>query len=99
MSRTLVLESAARSDIGRVRETNQDALVLRPELGLFVVADGMGGHASGELAASIAVEPIAGFFEDPEITWPPHPEGRRERSRRPGGGPDNITALLVRWHS
>jgi serine/threonine protein phosphatase PrpC len=35
LSRTLALEAAARTDIGRVRETNEDALVLRPDLGLF----------------------------------------------------------------
>lgn len=70
MSRTLVLEVAARTDIGRIRETNQDALLVRGDLGLFVVADGMGGHAAGEVASSLAMEALEGFLEDPGATWP-----------------------------
>jgi protein phosphatase len=66
----LVFETAAWSDIGRVRETNQDALLVRNDLGLFVVADGMGGHAAGELAASIAVTTLEGVYDDLEITQP-----------------------------
>jgi PPM family protein phosphatase len=42
------------TDVGRVRHTNQDSLVAR--LGLFAVADGMGGHTGGEIAADIAVQ-------------------------------------------
>jgi protein phosphatase len=74
----LALEAAARTDIGRMRETNQDALLVRNDLGLFVVVDGMGGHAAGELAASIAVTTIEGVYDDPEITLPrvePGPPG------------------------
>ncbi len=46
--------SGAATDVGRVRHINQDSLVSRP--GLYAVADGMGGHTAGEVAAEIAVE-------------------------------------------
>jgi protein phosphatase len=62
------------SHVGLVRTVNQDAFLLLPEEGLFCVADGMGGHASGEVAARIAVEEMAEFFRltgrDGEATWP-----------------------------
>jgi serine/threonine protein phosphatase PrpC len=50
--------SCGKSDIGRVRKTNQDAFLCDDELGLYVVADGMGGHAAGEIAAREAVQAI-----------------------------------------
>lgn len=47
----------ARSDVGQVRQVNQDSLLVLD--GLFVVADGMGGHSAGEVASAIAVETMA----------------------------------------
>jgi serine/threonine protein phosphatase PrpC len=54
---SLTLAWAARSDVGHVRRINEDALVAEP--GLFVVADGMGGHAAGDVASRLATEHIA----------------------------------------
>lgn len=51
-------QSAHRTDTGRVRPHNEDALLVRPDLGLYAVADGMGGHAAGEVASTIAVATI-----------------------------------------
>jgi protein phosphatase len=64
----------ARSDVGKKRRGNEDALSLNPEQNLYVVADGMGGHAAGEVASKIAVEAINEFVTltggNEEITWP-----------------------------
>jgi len=66
---------AVLSHPGLRRPSNEDSYCVRPELGLFVVADGMGGHVAGEVASRVAVEAIAGFVgetsaSDPNRTWP-----------------------------
>jgi len=68
------LTSAGRTHVGMKRAHNEDSLRLFREENLFIVADGMGGHASGEVASQMSVETLAEFFrataEDDEVTWP-----------------------------
>ena len=61
---SLTLEVAGRSDVGRVRPSNEDHYGFDEQLGIFVVCDGMGGHAAGEIASQIAVESVLSFFRD-----------------------------------
>ena len=70
---TMPLVAAGRTDVGCVRKHNEDSLHLDPGLGLFVVADGLGGHAAGEVASRIVVERVAKFIEqtiEKDRTWP-----------------------------
>ena len=53
------IRSRGQSDVGRKRERNEDAFLIDESLGLFVVADGMGGHAGGDVASRLAVETLA----------------------------------------
>jgi protein phosphatase len=66
---------AVRSDSGLKRTSNEDSYSMRPDVGLFVVADGMGGHVAGEVASRVAVEAIEAFIQetagaDKNRTWP-----------------------------
>jgi protein phosphatase len=53
---------AARTDVGVVRSGNEDTYLMADERGLFVVADGMGGHAAGEVASEMAARLVAEAF-------------------------------------
>src|SRR5688572_33465632 len=74
MSRT-TFSWAVSSDPGLRRSSNEDSFRTRPDLGLFIVADGMGGHVAGEVASRVAVESIEAFIQetagaDKNRTWP-----------------------------
>ncbi len=56
------IESAGISDIGKRRKQNEDSLFLDDRLGLYVVADGMGGHNAGEVASKLVVETIRDYI-------------------------------------
>jgi serine/threonine protein phosphatase PrpC len=58
------LRAVAATDTGRVREHNEDAVALDPDIGLFVLADGMGGYNAGEVASGIAVKTIMNLVRE-----------------------------------
>ena len=79
---TLVpLEIVSLSHRGRVRDTNEDALVTLPEQGVVILADGMGGYNAGEVASRLAVETIGSHLRDEVPT--------------PGGRPSLVPAVTA----
>ncbi len=59
--------------VGRQRQHNEDTFLVRDDAGLYLVADGMGGHAAGEIASRIAAESVSEFIdhtENEDGTWP-----------------------------
>jgi len=53
-----VVNYAAQTDVGKIREHNEDCYRVNTDMALYIIADGMGGHASGEVASQIAVDTI-----------------------------------------
>jgi PPM family protein phosphatase len=80
MAKTLEWSSATASDPGRMRAENQDRAYADDELGIFLVVDGLGGHAAGEKAADTAVEVIRA--EMAEATLAKKVGDARDRIRR-----------------
>jgi serine/threonine protein phosphatase PrpC len=58
----LVLRAAGHTDVGRLRLSNEDTILVSNELGLYLVADGAGGHRSGEVASALAARSIKNYF-------------------------------------
>lgn len=69
---------AGETDIGKTHDHNEDTLYMPESVPLGIVADGMGGHASGEVASRITVETMAKYFQDtvhgPVSIWPLRPD-------------------------
>lgn len=82
------IQAWAYSDVGRVRDHNEDSFLSEPALGLFVVADGMGGHAAGEVASQTSVAVIR------ESIGRAEPLLRRFREKREEADRRQILALL-----
>ena len=59
----LEIESAGLTDIGRKRKSNEDALYIDDHLGLYMVADGMGGHRAGEVASQMVLDTICDYIK------------------------------------
>lgn len=69
--------SAGRSHVGMVRAINEDACLVMPELGLWAVADGMGGHEAGDVASRMIVESLQQI--PPPANWQALLDSARER--------------------
>jgi len=85
----LKIVAAGATDIGRTRKHNEDAVLLRPDLHLYLLADGAGGHDAGNVASALATTSIAHSFEtsQPEAETKPEfdefglPTGARRLAR------------------
>jgi protein phosphatase len=84
----LVLEVAGRSDIGCVRANNEDNFGYDTRYGIYVVCDGMGGQAAGEVASKMAVDSVLNYFRE---------QARKETSEQPvatNGGPTPLAKSI-----
>jgi serine/threonine protein phosphatase PrpC len=66
------VEAVGLSDVGIVRATNEDAYIVRPDLGLYAIADGLGGRAAGDVAAQMVIDAVREEIEDSGTARPAH---------------------------
>ncbi len=62
-----MLEFGFKSDVGKRREKNQDSFFVMPDVGIFLIADGVGGHRSGEIASRVAMMDFARYVKENPI--------------------------------
>ena len=88
MTAELVLQAGAATDVGKRRTHNEDTVLVRQDLSLFLVADGAGGHNAGEVASALCARSMANYFgatirathESPEFNRFGIPNGARRLS-------------------
>jgi protein phosphatase len=90
VGRTFAPAAHGETDTGSVRESNEDSFAVLEHLGLFMVADGMGGAAAGEVASRAVIEQVEKAVEDGDTTWP------SDATLSPESGPRRFIAGIHR---
>ena len=91
----LRFRSAAATDVGRARSNNEDGFVERPEVGLWAVADGLGGHSDGEIASRMVCDALADF--EPDRSFEDTVEAARERMQQVNDHLLRAAGTLASW--
>jgi len=87
---------AARTDVGIVRSGNEDNYLMLADRGVFIVADGMGGHAAGEIASRMAISALVSLALDvPDWIFNVDEEHAREIERRSRKFVQEVGAMLI----
>jgi protein phosphatase len=93
----LPFEAFGLTDVGQIRDANEDSFAVLPRLGLFLLADGMGGAAAGEVASRMAIDSVREMFECIDTTWPSGadpPSHRQPDSRLLIAGLERANSLI-----
>jgi protein phosphatase len=109
-NRAAATSHAVLTDVGRIRERNEDLALIDVARGVYLLADGMGGHPDGNLAAKIAVETAMHYLTAKNIAGRPRDRGAKlgnaireanrailERSSAPEGAAGMGTTLACVW--
>jgi protein phosphatase len=90
------LQTASLTDPGRVRDHNEDCIESRPDIGLYVLADGMGGYNAGEVASGMATSLIADGLQE---AWSPRDAARLGRDQAKAKSEQLIREHILRSNS
>ena len=88
------VESTGITDVGKKRKGNEDSLFLDDSLGLYIVADGMGGHLAGEVASELVVDTIRDYMKRFKESDPQDVEELKDQDESLSNGYEQINLFL-----